>query len=486
MSDHATVPPTPTAPTSGAPGPDAPRERPVRTVVFAVAVVAIVVTVAVVALGRGGDERAAEALGGEIGNAMSAVDRAESVMRTAAAAEESSLADDASCWFSYPPGSDEPSGHLVCGPVLFLDSDADSPWITVPVEFGRTEDGVFASVGDEVLDRSVPLGDAELVHPDGKQPPEPDIDLPDPPPAEAGHVAVGDVPAPIELDESPDDGRLVGSSYGITVEAFDHVDRVKLPDGSVASAAAGEHWLVAEVRGEGSGSGGGDANFSLVVDGRREEISQLVSYGTTEVVLYASVPTDAEDVSLAATETDLDQSWSFTTQERSDSAPDVYYRDLASLSTDVDVNVSLPYAVDTTHDQLDVGFGDEEATITVGSVGIGYLVTDSNQTIFAPSATDRAFVFLTDVAFSSRSVTGYQVSERDMVLTTDDGEQIDATRLSDHGPTGMIDGAVVWEVPADIAGGTIAIALGSGPDTYQTTRVVDFQDGEVTVPFTFG
>lgn len=479
-----TPPPAPGPPAAAGAG----ERRGARRAIVVVLVLMLVVAAAV-ALGRGDGERRPEALGAEIGNAAGALDEAERVMREAASLEESAVADDAACWFVYPAGSDQPHDYVLCGPVLFLDSDPGAPYVSVPVTFERTDDGAVAIVEDVVLERSVAPGDDEMVRPDGKEPPaEPGIDLPDPPPAESGRVEVGPGPPPVDLAETPDDGRLVGAGFSVTVDAFEFLDHVRLPDETVLSAADGEEWLVAEVSGQTDDDWTtDDPTFSLVIDGRREELDGwYLDESTSEAVIYASVPADAGDVALSVSETELEQSWSFTDQERSDDAPEVYYRDLDSFRTDVNVSVTLPFAVDAVDDFRDQPFGEDEATITVGSVHLGYLVTDANERIFTPGGPDKAFVWLEDTDISLLWGSGYGVPADRLVLTTDAGEQITATHLSDNGSWGLVRGAVAWEVPADVTGGTITVTMGRGPEYEGSEDVVDFQDGVVTVPFTFG
>lgn len=488
------------------PGPVRRRRRWLAALIV-VAVVALGVA-AVVVISGGDDGSDIEALGADIGNAVAAVAEAEQVARDFAEAEGAAIADDLRCWFSYPtPDATEPNSFLRCGPILFVDSDADEFWITVSVTFEAGPESTIASVGTVVETETTGLeADEELVRPDGGSPPRPDdVDLepPPPPPADAGFIQVTEGSPLIDLEEQPEDGRLNGKSYRLEVDGFSYTDRVVLPseddfaggEDQVFSAASGEQWLVAQFTVDSFAVWDqAAAEFALVVDGSRRDLGELAdpfSEDTRSWVLTASVPTDADEVALVASEVELEQTWSFVDERRSDEAPEVLYRDEQSLATDVNQQFSLPFAVDDVENFSDSPFGDQQASLSIGGVELHYMVEDGNGRVHTASGSDRALMYLTDVEATlghnaaSFGGVGYTVLPQNMVAVLADGTEVTATRLSEDGSY-MVGGFVVWDVPADIETATITITPGRGTNIEYTSEIIDFQDEAASFEVDFG
>jgi hypothetical protein len=492
-------------PPAGMPPAGAPPGRKRRWLPLAIVVVVIAVAVTAFVVVRGDDSPSVEALGSEVGNAAGALAEAERVARDIAEAEGAAIADDLRCWFSYPSAdAEEPNDFLRCGPILFVDSGPDAIWVTIPVTFDVGQDGTYATVEPDAEARTSRLDEGEeLVHPDGGTPPSPDdvdIEPPPPPPAEPGLVQVTEGAPPIDLEERPEDGRLTGRSYRLEVDGFAYTDRVAVAPGDpvfeesdVYGAASGEHWLVAQVTVHSMSLDDWDqspAEFALVVDGRREDLGiSGYSYGeeTATWTVIASVPTDAEEVALVGSEVELEQTWSFVDQGRSDDAPEVLYRDEQSLSSDVNQQFSLPYAIDDAEDFSDTPFGQEQAALSIGGVALHYLVEDGDGQVHTASGPDRALLYLTDVEteLSSDVLGGYDILPENMVVTLPDGTAIEGERLSEDGSY-LVGGFVVWDVPASIETATITITPGRGPSTDDPGLTYDFQDGAATFEVDFG
>jgi hypothetical protein len=500
----------PVSPTRGGPALPGRRRLPWRAALILLVVAAFGVVGFVVS--RGDDERSEiEAMGGEVGHALSVLGEAEAAVGDVAVAENAAVARDLKCWFSYPTsGAKEPNDFLRCGPILFVDSDPDEFWIVVPVSFSAGEDGTVATVEPDIEQRTSKLDpDEELARPDGGSPPGPDdvdIEPPPPPSAEEGLTQVTEGSPPIDLDEEPEDGRLNGKSYRLDVDGFSYTDRVAVPvegglfdtgdsGGDVFAPASGEQFLVAQLTVDSfSVWDQPPAEFALVVDGRRRDLGELAdpyNEDTRTWTLIASVPTDAEDVALVGSEVELEQTWSFVDQQRSDDAPDVLYRDEQSLSTDVNQQFSLSFAVDAVEDYNDSPFGDQQVSLSIGNVELHYVVEDENGRVHTASAPDRALLYLTDVEVSSPlnnasyGAVGFAASLGNMVLVLPDGTQVSATRLSDSS-TAILGGMVAWDVPANIQTATITITPGRGPNSDNPSEVVDFQDSKASFDINFG
>jgi hypothetical protein len=490
--------------TAPAPGGEPPAPTPGgrrRWLPALIVVTALAVAAAVLVIVRRDESPNVEALGSEVGNALGALAEAERAVHEAADAEGAAVADDLKCWFSYPSADAvEPNDFLRCGPILLVDSGPDEIWITVPITFTAGEEGTIATVVPEFEPSTTPLDQGEeLVRPDGGTPPSADdVDLepPPPPPAESGFLQVSEGAPPIDLEEQPEDGRLNGKAYRLEVDGFSYTDRVALDpsadpagNGDVLGAASGEQWLVAQVTVDSLEAWSQPpAEFALVVDGQREDLGDMSAgyYADTSTwTIVASVPTDAEEVALVGSEVELEQLWSFTDQRRAGDAPEVLYRDRLRLSTDVNEQFSLPYAVDDADDYSDIPFGGEQASLTIGSVGLHYVVEDGDGQVHTASGPDRALVYLTDVqAEMSGGLGGYEVVPENMVLSLPDGTEIGATRLSEDGSY-LLGGFVAWDVPADIETATITITPGRGPSTLYPTLTFDFQDGTASFPVDF-
>lgn len=258
----------------------------------------------------GGDSRQEIVVGGEAASDPDVIlADGERIMREEATTGNANLASDAKCFFSYAnDNAEEANSFLRCGPVLFMDSEADSPWMQMSLtrmDDWDDEEGVPFSVS--LSSRSSKLSGSEVLRrPDGaKAPDEIDLELPAPPPVDRDFVEQSlseDV-----LTELPrydgDKIRLPGTDivvqrYGRANEIGTGANRLIAPDGHEIVTVA---WTIED------GYLGYDPSndiaqmlrdgrtLVLLVDGKRIPVDERGDRSSTRLV----VPEDA-DVALEA------------------------------------------------------------------------------------------------------------------------------------------------------------------------------------------
>lgn len=516
----------------------------VALVVAAVAAVGLVGVVGLILL-NGASEEELEARGAPMENASAALREAEEMldMLVSAAGSQGEVTTDGrvSCWFSYQEGGPDPDDYLRCGPLAFADSEPDTYWLRLPVSYREGEDGTRVVVGQVDSIRTVAVEpDEELRRHDGKKVPSPDqLDLERPPATPAEPGALGVLPASavmVDLTE-PDDGRLVGVGYRWEVLGSAATDRVRLLEErlgrtTVFSAPDGDHWLLFRVsRDQDMGMASlaeTELDYTIVVDGDDHlSLNEIVDDATLlddEAVFAVLVPEEADEVELAINDGLVEQSWSFTGQERSGDTPAVLYREAGSLTADIDQELVLPYGARDLnpipgYPSLDLGdgtvlpgdpgldlsrpFGDLELTLRFDEARLHYGVQTSpfeNPRPHTASGPDRALLYLTTSELTwDEEIPYFGSMGTEGVLVLEDGTEIAATRLvetnddlmnggvQDLGSalepgTSVFDG-LVWDVPADIESATVKITFRSINDG--DFWELDFQDAVVELEMDF-
>lgn len=346
------------------------------------------------------------------------------------------------------------------------------------------------------------------------------------------------------LEETPTDGRLHGLTRHVDVVSYGYTDRVRLeragrPHGETMAAADGEHWLVVELDSEdqpavtsGALAGVPPSNLSLVVDGD----STPVPLDGSGMAAF-SVPLDAEAVHLVVTDHGLMQKWSFVTERRSEAAPDIIYRATESRVAVVNGTWSLPYGAASPADTPPVAppatappaastaFGERSLTLRVAEAHLTYALGvaatgssggqdagggsaggedggSSSPALHTASGADRALLHLKGVTVDwgggdPTAHTGYSVRPEDMVLTLPDGTTVEARHVVDDASAvvydlddgepvelGISDGALVWDVPADLQRATLTIRPSPGTVPLTGDRI-DFQGGSIQFEIVF-
>jgi hypothetical protein len=328
------------------------------------------------------------------------------------------------------------------------------------------------------------------------------------------------------LEDRPTDGRLRGLTRQVDVVAYGFTDRVRLaqpgrPNGETVEAAEGEHWLVVELE---IGSLVDDApgttlppepgTLSLVVDGTSTPVP-LRGPG----IAAFSVPTDAGSIDLVTADLNLTQTWSFITERRSAGTPEVLYRPQNRRVARIDQRFSLPYGA--TAPPVGPGgvpgpvpgavvstpFGERSLTMSVGEARMNYAVgvtVGDNLGFHTASRPDRALLYLMGInadwgGDDPFAYSGYSIKPEDAVLTLPDGTTVTATPvaqstdmgtvvydLDDRLPVyfGIFEGALVWDVPADLQRATLTIRPSPGTAPL-SGALVDFRGGTIQMELDF-
>jgi hypothetical protein len=542
--------PTPPGPPTRSPVVADDRRPKIFLGIMASLFVAVVGTLVVLMVARSLDdsEREVEALGAAIEEPSEVLAEAErKVGRTFDLADGGDAVAAASnggvsCWFSYPEGGDEPNDFLRCGPVAFPDSDPGTFWLEVPVSFQSRGDVTIADVGRDVAARTWALPPEEdLVRPDGALPPdEVALERPRAQVAESGMVGESER-LMVDLDEV-EDGRIMSVGHEAEVLAYTTTDRVMIHDvdrgqPAVYEAAEGEEWLVFQATAE-RHVARVDVEYTVAVGDDRLQLDELSDAMTMadearlrgaslppmpeqDRAFVASVPVDADDVSLSVKDDAVEQFWSFTEQKRSDDAPDVLYQD--DRVADVDQTQVLPYgkqdlfpipgspAVDLgeygSYEEIpasdySIPFGEREVSIEIAEVRLDYAVLNGvlgDGRVFTASGPDRALLYLSDVTTiwsGDDFYDPYRVGIEDVVLTLDDGTVVEPNGGSTDdlrfngpthdggGPASLMGRQLFWDVPADIESATLTISPSDRHDT-QGWFNFEFQGGSVSFDLKF-
>ena len=238
-----------------------------------------------------------------------------------ASADDIAVDDDARCFFHLVTDTDI-ADQLYCGPVAVR--DGDGPWVTYQLSWHTTDDTAQVDVGANT-GTAVSMNDTDqLTRPDGDSP-DPDR-LTIAPPAEAPDAVFTLDDLPYTLDDNLD-GAYVNYPSGTDSEGLPDYDTFRLTatdrlssfgDGYQQVTAADGHELVV-VRTD------FDSHVDravIVADGTRRPVDAL--HGR---YLVASVPDDAEQVTLEMERDSVMQTLDLESGQRAGEAPAIWYRD---------------------------------------------------------------------------------------------------------------------------------------------------------------
>lgn len=217
---------------------------------------------------------------------------AEATLEAVTSSGPSSLAPDARCYLVFPDGSDEPSGTIRCGPVLFLDSDVASPWLLLSTWQEREAEGsdVLRLRVEQILSFSAPLPATErLWRPDDLEAPASvELALPPAPALPPDFVlpfGAGQREALLGRPQDPEIRSATGTLRVTGVATID--DRVDLPGRGIVRPPDGHVLHLLELDGRDLR---GFRELSLSVAGRR--VSEL--QGDGGVAFVAPVGADVQ------------------------------------------------------------------------------------------------------------------------------------------------------------------------------------------------
>ncbi|MFC7575491.1 hypothetical protein ACFQX8_25925 [Klenkia terrae] len=162
------------------------------------------------------------------------IDDAEAKLDSYAEGRGGVTSDDSGCWFRYlDADTSDVQDDLVCGPVLFVDGDPTATYLLFALTPSAGDGDVTFEVAAEPTDpQPQELTDRELLaSPDGDTPPDGagDLEVPQPPPAEAGYTAEGPFDD-VELTAPEGPATLSGASARVTITGLAQADRVGTGD----------------------------------------------------------------------------------------------------------------------------------------------------------------------------------------------------------------------------------------------------------------
>jgi hypothetical protein len=352
--------------------------------------------------------------------------------------------------------------QLACGPVLFVDGDARSPYLTFDVQQGRTTaDHTTLSVAAEPSSTQLE-GEAAgrtLVRPDGASPPTGAGGLLPPTPRQAvGDVLTHTSTVSPDLQTASAGATLVGRTSGVQLRQYGFVDRYSSGD-LARSAPHGRRLLafsVASISGE-----SGNVAPDLSVRVGDSERGPLIN--TSDYVVVA-VPTDAKNVDLVLTDSGVKQSISLLTGQpgTGNNALTARTNRTATLAVTKDITVKIAGPA---------GSGITSGRISFTGVSLSYWCADGSHA----SRPDRAFLHVMATVRLDGDSHDYGV-EPGLLTATATGGQVSMSRNASADSTSQIDDVI--EVPANIVDGTISYS-GTVKASKGTITVVT----PVTVPF---
>jgi hypothetical protein len=434
-----------------APEPPARRRRRVLPVAVAGAVVAIAMVAVVVIVVATQPTLTFD--GAEIVEPEGTLTAAEATVADLVDERHGTSNDDTRCYFSLPDDrTTDVNGFLRCGPVLFVDGDPDEAFLAFDVEPRESDDGVrLVAAGEPREPEPSGLDGGEVLRrPDDREPPEDNggLDVPDPPPADAGLFEVNALEG-VDLENPGPDAVIVslGRSYQLSglaqPERFGRGDDARTP-------AEGETFIAAEIT-----VGPGEQvtptppdSFIQIDDGDPRPLPDEVQIAVAPIGLLVSVPDDAEVVDLVVTEAGVEQRLSLLTGEPAAQNPSVLRRanrtQILGGSQAMGFTLSKP------------GFVTENHTVTVTMVGVELLWFLGADGSSHPADPGRAFLVVdVDYAWPAGFGADLGLDTPVWTLTLPDGTVVPASNLADDPVNRVVIG---FDVAADFTDGTITLA----------------------------
>ena len=400
------------------------------------------------------------------------IDDAEATFGSYVEGRGGTTSDDSGCWFRHlDADTSDVQDDLVCGPVLFVDGDPAATYLLFPLTPSAGDGDVTFEVAAEPADpEPQELTDRELMaRPDGGTPPAGagDLEVPQPPPAEAGYTAEGPFDD-VDLTAPEGPATLSGASARVTITGLAEADRIGTGD-DARSPADGEVFRVVEYvvdRGEGYAS---DApTLSYVVDG-----GETIPVDSAEVIPGATVAalvSAPEDADVALVVVDGENTQSLSLVDGSPGPDNLQVTTRVNRTADAIAAQQIPGVI-SAPGRVTTPF---TFTVTIQSASLSWFA-GTNVTA-RPSGPDRAWLVI-DTDLVADTFSAGEGPSPYFTLTLPDGTVVAAQDIVD-------DPALVgtaFEVPADFTAGTITFG---GVFTYPDTATVDFRPGTLSFPVT--
>ena len=383
-------------------------------------------------------------------------------------------AEDSRCYFELAEaGGHEVRDTLACGPVLFVDGDAERAWLRFPVSASAQGGDVRLSVAalPTDADPSASPDTGLLRRPDGGSPPAgtAGLEVPSPSRAAAGWSTTG--PFPDLAFEAPEvTSRLSGPAAAVTVTGLTWADRVGAGEEARRPAEGEEFLVVRYAIGPGEGLSSTPPALSYQVGGAEPMpvAPELVTPGSTVEVLL-SVPAGAEAVDLVVVDAGLRQRLSLLTGAPGEENVQVLAR--------VNRRVELGATQQLTGTLSGSGRVSSGAlfSVTLDRAALQWFAGAEGTR--HPADPGDAWLLL-DVSMGIPDQEPGAVPVEYLSLTLPDGSVLRAGDL-DEDP-GLV--LPAFQVPADFTDGVIGF---SGAATFPDGAVADFGAGRLEFPIAF-
>ena len=383
--------------------------------------------------------------------------------------------DATRCYFSLPEGeSSVVDPFLRCGPVLFVDGDPDEVYLSLPFTArAESADPVALEVAAEP-ESPEPSGldpGETLRRPDGVAPPEGagGLEVPPPPPVEAGFFAVQPLDG-IELEDPGADAIIVSFSRSYRLSGLGQPDRFGSGD-EARRPADDERFVAFQVDidlGEGTSAELPTVEVQVGADPPRP-LPEAAPAEIGTVGMIISVPDDSDAVDLVVTEVGVQQRLSLLTGEPAVQNPSVLRRD--NRSQTLGASQALPFTVSAP------GFISESfaVTPTIQDVDLFWFF-GANGTIH-PADPQRAYLVVgVDYVWPPEIDPNTGLDTPFWTLTLPDGAVIGGVNVNDD-PANLV--TIAFDVPADFTDGTITVG---GIHTFPTNETFDFGANQLVAP----
>jgi hypothetical protein len=358
-------------------------------------------------------------------------------------------AADSRCYFTASAtqpsetGSVSIGSRVLCGPVLFVDGDRNSPYLAFDLKPGSVGSGkvqLTVSSEPEPLPSAGARPGLRLVRSDGRQAPQGTGGLvaPTPPPA-VGDVLTTVSTLPSEITPAPRDAVMIGQTSGARLVEYGFIQRYGT--GDEARVAPPARRLLAFAVTPLSGEAGADPPaLSIRIGG--VERGPLVS--TSDYVVTA-IPDDAQQVDLVLNDNGVKQSLSLLTGKPDPANPALAARAnrMAKLNIAKNVTVRVTGATGTA--------GMTSGTITFGQVALTYFAPDGSHA----SGSDKALLHVMATVRLAGDRQAYG-AECELLSVAIPGSKLMKFRNAAADQATQVDDVV--EVPATVTSGAITYA----------------------------
>jgi hypothetical protein len=418
-----------------------------------------------------GDAPRFEWEGEEIAEPEVVLEDAEAIVEALVDERHGALSDDSRCYFSLPEDEDvkDVNDWVRCGPVLFVDGDAEEPYLSFPLTAADDDGDLRLEVGERPVEpEPTALESGErLARPDDQQQPEGagGLEPPEPPPAPEDLLGVVDL-GPTSTG-TPPAGAVIGSlsaSYELTAMAS--IDRYGR--GDTARQPADGHQLIAFDVSQGLGEldlGSGTPTVEVQIDeGTPRDVTDLID-GDNPVVV--SAPEDAGSVDLVVTDSGLVQRLSLL-----DGTPGAGNLQVLTR-TNRSQTIGQTHEVSVTGTDA-IGSLPLTGSIEVAEVQLAWALQE-DPSKRASSGETALLVVVLNYNWPDVTPSDGGLSEQAFTLALPDGRAIPAVNLAPDPANQVI---IAFEVPADFTEGTLSIGgissqpggltIDFGANVYQT------------------